>query len=48
LEECVDKTGTPPHRHYIQEVNVVIKMLWGKDDFSNKFAYKVATLFILF
>jgi hypothetical protein len=27
LEECVDKTGTPPHRHYIQEVNVVIKML---------------------
>jgi len=30
--------GTPPHRHYIQEVNVVIKMLWVKDNFSNKFA----------
>jgi hypothetical protein len=29
---------TPPHRHCIQEVNVVIKMLWGKDNFSNKFA----------
>ena len=29
--------GTPPHRHYIQEVNVVIKMLWVKDNFSNKF-----------
>jgi hypothetical protein len=30
--------GTPPHRHCIQEVNVVIKMLWVKDNFSNKFA----------
>jgi hypothetical protein len=30
--------GTPPHRHYVQEVNVVIKMLWVKDNFSNKFA----------
>jgi hypothetical protein len=30
LGECVD-------RHYIQEVNVVIKMLWVKDNFSNKF-----------
>ena len=31
--------GTPPHRHYIQKVNVVIKMLWViKDNFSNKFA----------
>jgi len=30
--------GTPPHRHYIQEVNVAIKMLWVKDNFSNKFA----------
>ena len=29
--------GTPPHRHYIQEVNIVIKMLWDKDNFSNKF-----------
>jgi len=29
--------GTPPHRHCIQEVNVVIKMLWVKDKFSNKF-----------
>jgi hypothetical protein len=29
--------GTPPHRHHIQEVNVVIKMLWVKDNFSNKF-----------
>ena len=26
LREFVDK-GTPPHRHRIQEVNVVIKML---------------------
>jgi hypothetical protein len=30
--------GTPPHRHYNQEVNVVIKMLWVKDNFSYKFA----------
>jgi len=30
--------GMPPHRHYIQEVKVVIKMLWVKDNFSNKFA----------
>jgi hypothetical protein len=30
--------GTPPHRHYIQDVNVVIKMLWNKDNFRNKFA----------
>ena len=29
--------GTPPHRHYIQEVNIVIKLLWDKDNFSNKF-----------
>ena len=29
--------GTPPHTHYIQEANVVIKMLWVKDNFSNKF-----------
>ena len=27
----------PPHRHYIQKVNIVIKMLWDKDNFSNKF-----------
>jgi hypothetical protein len=38
LRECVDKQGTPPHRHYIQEVNVVIKILSVKDNFSNKFA----------
>jgi len=37
LRECADKKGTPPHRHYIQEVNIVIKMLWDKDNFSNKF-----------
>jgi hypothetical protein len=30
--------GTPPHIHCIQEVNVVIKMLWVKDNFSNKYA----------
>ena len=30
--------GTPPHRHYIQEVNVVIKMLWVRYNFSNKSA----------
>jgi len=29
--------GTPPHRHYIQEVNILIKMLLDKDNFSNKF-----------
>jgi len=29
--------GMPPHRHCIQEVNVVIKMLLSKDNFSNKF-----------
>jgi hypothetical protein len=36
LGECVDNKG----RHLtdtIQEVNVVIKMLWVKDNFSNKF-----------
>jgi hypothetical protein len=31
-------TGSPPHRHYIQEVNVVIKMFWVKDTFGNKSA----------
>jgi hypothetical protein len=30
--------GTLPHRHCIQEVNVVIKMPRVKDNFSNKFA----------
>jgi hypothetical protein len=40
--------GTPPHRHYIQEVNAVIKILWIKDNFSNKFAYKDSIIFILF
>jgi len=30
--------GTPPHRHCIQEVNVLFKMLWVQDNFSNKFA----------
>jgi len=37
LEECVDNKG----RHLtdtIEEVNVVIKMLWVKGNFSNKFA----------
>jgi hypothetical protein len=29
--------GMPPYRHCIQEVNIVIKMLWDKDNFSNKF-----------
>jgi hypothetical protein len=29
-------------------VNVVIKMLWIKDNFSNKFAYEDSILFILF
>jgi hypothetical protein len=28
---------TPPHRHNIQEVNIVIKMLWDKVKFINKF-----------
>ena len=37
LEECVDNKGRQPHTHYIQEVNVVIKMLWVEDNFSNKF-----------
>jgi hypothetical protein len=30
--------GTPHHRHYVQEVNVEIKMLWVKDNYSNKFS----------
>ena len=46
LGECVDKGRH--FRHYIQEVNVVIKMLWVKDNFNNKFAYKDGILFILF
>jgi hypothetical protein len=29
--------GMPPHRHYIQGLNVIIKMLWVKDNFTNKF-----------
>ena len=29
--------GMSPHRHYIQEVNIAIKMLRDKDNFSNKF-----------
>jgi hypothetical protein len=29
--------GTPLHRHYIQEVNIAIKMLWDKGNFNNKF-----------
>jgi len=33
--------GTPSHRHYIQEVNIVIKMLWDKDNFSNKFTLRI-------
>ena len=33
---CCQK-GTPPHRHCIQEVNIVIKMLYDKDNFSNEF-----------
>ena len=39
--------GTPPHRHYIQEVNIVIKMLWDEVNFSNKFTQKDSVLFIL-
>jgi len=39
--------GTPPHTHYIQEVNIVIKMLSDKDNFSNKFTLKDSILFIL-
>ena len=37
LGECVDKDATS-QTLYIQEVNIVIKMLWDKDNFSNKFA----------
>jgi hypothetical protein len=29
--------GMPLHKHYIQEVYVVIKMLGVKDNFSSKF-----------
>jgi hypothetical protein len=39
---------TPHHRHCIQEVNVVIKMLCVKDNFCNKFALKDSIFFILF
>jgi len=38
---------TPPHRHYIQKVNILIKMFWDKDNFSNKFTLKYSILFIL-
>jgi hypothetical protein len=36
LQECVDKEHHPTE-NYIQAVNVVIKMFWYKDNFSNKF-----------
>jgi hypothetical protein len=36
LRECVDNNGRHL-THCIQEVNVVIKILWDKDNFSNKF-----------
>ena len=39
--------GTPPNRHYIQEMNIIIKMLWDQDNFSNKFTLKGGILFIL-
>ena len=39
--------GEPPHRHYIQELNIIIKMLSDKDNFSNKFTLKDSILFIL-
>jgi len=39
LGECVDK-GRHLTDTAIQEVNVVIKMLWVKDNFSNKFEQK--------
>jgi hypothetical protein len=39
--ECVNRG------RYIQEVNIVIKMLSDKDNFSNKFMYKDSILFIL-
>jgi len=38
------RQGTPPHRHSIQEVNIVIKMLSDKDNFSNKFTLKDSIL----
>jgi hypothetical protein len=37
LREMCWKQGTPPHRHFIWEVSVLIKMLWNKNNFSNKF-----------
>jgi hypothetical protein len=40
--------GMPTHRHYIQEVNTVIKMLWDGVNFSNKFINKDSILSILF
>ena len=36
LREFVDNKGRHV-THYIQEVNIVIKMLWDKDNFNNKF-----------
>jgi hypothetical protein len=36
LQECGDNEGCYL-RHYIQEVNIVIKMLWDKVNFTNKF-----------
>jgi len=38
LRECVDKGRHLTDTIYIQEVNVVIKILCVKDNFSNKFA----------
>ena len=32
IAECVDDNG-----HHLQEVNIVIKRLWDKFKFSNKF-----------
>ena len=38
LGEYFDNKETSPHRRCIQEMNVVIKILEVKDNFSNKFA----------
>jgi len=37
LRECVNKGRHLTDTIYIQEENIVIKMLWDKDNFSNKF-----------
>jgi hypothetical protein len=42
------RQGTPHYMHCIQEMNVVIKMLWVKDNFSNKIEKKIVCCLFYF